>query len=129
MSFANGSNRNDGSKDSPFKNIDKAINVAEPGAEIRIAGGVYFGTLNVGFIESSKPVKLFGSFDEGFNKQDIATHPTLIQPNNESARTSRKALLKFTKDVAGTVIDHIVFDSGERNAYSQIGRASCRERL
>lgn len=118
VSMANGSNRNDGSKGSPFKNIDKAINVAEPGAEIRIAGGVYYGTLNVGFIESNKPVRLYGSFDEGFGKQDIVTHPTLIQPNNESARTSRKALLKFTKDVAGTVIDHIVFDSGERNAYS-----------
>jgi len=118
VSMTNGSNRNDGSKGSPFKNIDKAINVAEPGAEIRIAGGVYYGTLNVGFIESSKPVRLYGSFDESFGKQDIVAHPTLIQPNNESARTSRKALLKFTKDVAGTVIDHIVFDSGERNAYS-----------
>ncbi|MDX9771548.1 MAG: right-handed parallel beta-helix repeat-containing protein [Tenuifilaceae bacterium] len=118
VSMTNGSNRNDGSKGSPFKNIDKAINVAEPGAEIRIAGGVYYGTLNVGFIESNKPVRLYGSFDEDFGKQDIVAHPTLIQPNNESARTSRKALLKFTKDVAGTVIDHIVFDSGERNAYS-----------
>jgi hypothetical protein len=118
VSMTNGSNRNDGSKGSPFKNIDKAINVAEPGAEIRIAGGVYYGTLNVGFIESNKPVRLYGSFDEGFGKQDIVAHPTLIQPNNESARTSRKALLKFTKDVEGTVIDHIVFDSGERNAYS-----------
>lgn len=118
VSMANGNNRNDGSKETPFKNIDKAINVAEAGAEIRIAGGVYFGTLNVGFIESSKPVRLFGSFDETFSKQDIVSHPTLIQPNNESAKTSRKALLKFTKDVAGTIIDHIVFDSGERNAYS-----------
>ncbi|MBS4013810.1 MAG: right-handed parallel beta-helix repeat-containing protein [Bacteroidetes bacterium] len=118
VSINNGNNRNDGSKDAPFKNIDKAINVAQAGAEIRIAGGVYFGTMNVGFIESNKPVKLFGSFDENFSKQNIVEHPTLIQPDNASAKTSRKALLKFTKDVAGTVIDHIVFDSGERNAYS-----------
>ena len=60
----------------------------------------------------------YGSFDENFTSQDINSHPTLIQPDNASARTSRRALLKFTKDVAGTVIDHIVFDSGERNAYS-----------
>jgi len=114
-----GSNRNDGSKGSPFKNIDKAINTASAGAEIRISGGNYYGTLNVGFIESDKPVRLYGSFDESFTRQDIVAHPTLIQPDNASARTSRKTLLKFTKDVAGTVIDHIVFDSGERNAYHE----------
>jgi hypothetical protein len=118
VSMTKGSNRNDGSKSSPFKNIDKAIAMAEKGAEIKVAGGNYYGTLNVGFIESDKPIRLYGSFDEDFDKQNIVAHPTLIQPNNESAKTSRKALLKFTKDVAGTVIDHIVFDSGERNAYS-----------
>ena len=112
-----GSNRNNGSKSAPLKNIDKAINEAEPGARINIAGGVYFGTLNVGFIESNKPVRLFGSYDETFTVQDIAAHPTLLQPDNPSARTSRRALLRFTRDVAGTIIDHIVFDSGERNAY------------
>lgn len=116
--ITNGSNRNGGTRELPFKNIDKAIQVAEPGAEIRIAGGVYSGTLNVGFIESDKPVRLMGSFDERFSRQDIKAHPTLLQPANESARSSRKALLKFTRDVAGTLIDHIVFDSGERNAYS-----------
>lgn len=117
VSISSGSNRNDGSSTSPFKNIDKAIAVANPGDEIRIAGGIYMGTLNVGFIECDKPVRLFGSFDEAFTKQDIVSHPTVFQPDNESARTSRKTLLKFTKDVAGTVLDHLVFDMGERNAY------------
>jgi hypothetical protein len=75
------------------------------------------GTLNIGFIESPKAVQLFGSFDEDFSVQDIKVHPTAIQPDNESARSTRKAILKFTKDVAGTVIYHIVFDGGQRNAY------------
>lgn len=118
VSISKGSNKNDGGKSSPLKNIDKAIKIADPGAEIRIAGGVYFGTMKVGFIECPKPVRLFGSFDEGFVKQDIVAHPTLIQPDNASAKTSRKALLRFTKDVAGTILDNIVFDSGNRNAYS-----------
>ncbi len=118
VSMENGHNRNDGSKSSPFRNIDKAINEAEPGATIKIAGGVYAGTFNVCFFESDKPLKLYGSFDESFSKQDIVAHPTLIQPDNESARSSRRALMRFTRDVDGTVIDHIVFDSGERNAYS-----------
>ncbi len=118
VSVSKGSNKNEGTKESPLKNIDKAITVASPGTEIRVAGGVDVGTLGVGFIESDKPVKIFGSYDEDFATQDIVAHPTLIQPGNESARSTRKALLRFTKDVAGTVIDHIVFDAGERNAYS-----------
>lgn len=116
--IATGSNRNDGSKQHPLKNIDKAIAMANPGDAIHIAGGRYSGTLNIGYIESDKPIKLYGSFDAAFTRQDISTHPTLFQPDNESARSNRKALMKFTKDVAGTVIDHIVFDAGERNAYS-----------
>jgi len=117
VSKEKGSNKNDGSKEAPLKNIDKAISNASPGDEIRVAGGVYMGTLNVGFIESDKPVKIFGSFDESFLKQDIKAHPTLFQPSNESARSTRKAVMKFTKDVAGTVLDNLVFDGGERNAY------------
>ncbi len=113
----NGSNKNDGSKGAPLKNLDKAIELAAPGTTIRVAGGVETGTLNIGFIESDKAVKIYGSYDETFTTQDIVNHPTLIQPDNESARSTRKAVMKFTRDVAGTVLDHLVFDGGERNAY------------
>jgi hypothetical protein len=119
VSKANGSNKNDGSKAAPFKNLDKAIEVALPGTTIYIAGGIESGTLNVGFIESDKPVKIFGSWDENFTEQDILAHPTVLQPDNESARSNRKAILKFTKDVNGTFIDHLVFDGGQRNAYHE----------
>jgi hypothetical protein len=117
VSKEKGNNKNDGSKESPLKNIDKAINNASPGDEIKVAGGVYMGTLNVGFIESDKAVKIYGSFNDDFTSQDIKAHPTLLQPSNESARSTRKAVMKFTRDVAGTVLDNIVFDDGERNAY------------
>ncbi len=112
-----GSNKNDGSKESPMKNIDKAIAKAEAGDEIRIAQGTYMGTFNIGYLETDKPVKLYGSWDEQFGEQDIVNHPTVFQPDNESGGKSRKALLKFTKAVDGTVIDGIVWDMGERNCY------------
>ena len=118
VSKAKGNNNNDGSKDNPYKEIDKAMREAGPTDEIRIAGGIYMGTLNVGFLETDKAVKLYGSWDESFSKQDIKAHPTVFQPNNETARSNRKCFLKFTKDVDGTVIDNIVWDMGERNAYS-----------
>ena len=119
VSKQNGNNKNDGSKTAPLKNLDKAIAISAPGGTIYIAGGNETGTLNVGFIESDKPVQIFGSWDENFEKQDIAAHPTVIQPDNESARSTRKALMKFTRDVKGTVIDNLVFDGGQRNAYHE----------
>ncbi len=118
VSKENGSNKNDGSQENPLKNIDKAIELADAGAKIYIAGGVYMGTFNIGYLETDKPIQLYGSWDEDFTKQDIVNNPTLFQPDNESAGKSRKALLHFTKDVAGTVVDNIVWDMGERNAYS-----------
>lgn len=117
VSKQNGNNKNDGSKSAPLKNLDKAITLAAPGTTIYIAGGTEMGTLNVGFIESNKAVKIYGSWDEDFTKQDIVAHPTTIQPDNESARSTRKAVMKFTKDVKGTVLDNLVFDGGQRNAY------------
>jgi hypothetical protein len=117
VSKQKGNNKNDGSKGAPLKNLDKAIEVATPGTTIYMAGGIEMGTLNVGFIESDKPVKIYGSYDEEFTAQDIINHPTVIQPDNESARSTRKAVLKFTRDVAGTVLDRLVFEGGTRNAY------------
>jgi len=112
-----GSNKNDGSKNSPFKNIDKAIKKAVVGDHIYIAGGKYMGTFNIGYLQSDKPLMLFGSWDEGFTKQDIMSHPTVFQPDNASGGKSRKALLQFTKNAEGTIIDGIVWDMGERNLY------------
>jgi hypothetical protein len=112
-----GSNKNEGTKEAPMKNIDKAIEKAAPGDEIRIAQGIYMGTFNIGYLETDKPLKIYGSWDDQFTKQDIINHPTLFQPDNASGGKSRKALLKFTKEVAGTVIDGMVWDMGERNCY------------
>jgi nitrogen fixation-related uncharacterized protein len=112
-----GSNRNDGSKANPLKNIDKAMKMAGPTDKIYIAAGVYSGTFNVGYLQSDQPVQLYGSWDENFTTQDIVAHPTLFQPDNASAGSGRKALLLFEKEVGGTVIDGIVWDMGERNLY------------
>jgi hypothetical protein len=117
VSRSSGKNKNDGSKTSPLKNLDKAINSAEAGSTIYVAGGIYTGTFDIGFFESDKPVKIYGSWDEQFTKQDIKEHPTVLQPTNESARSNRKGIMKFTKDVEGTVINNLVFDGGERNSY------------
>lgn len=114
-----GNNSNDGAKAAPLKNIDKAISKAAPGDEIRVARGVYMGTFNIGYLISDKPIRLFGSWDDGFTKQDIVNHPTVFQPDNASGGKSRKAMLQFTKEVDGTIIDGMVWEMGERNLYHE----------
>lgn len=56
VSSTTGSNRNDGSKEAPFKNLQKALDVAESGATIHVAEGNYYGLLNKGNIIITKPV-------------------------------------------------------------------------
>jgi hypothetical protein len=117
VSLNNGSNKNDGTKISPIKNLDKAIKMSDPGSTIYVTGGIATGTFDMGYFESDKPLKIYGSWNDDFSSQDIKSHPTVIQPTNESSRSNSKGIMKFTKDVSGTVINHLIFDSGQRNAY------------
>ncbi len=118
VSQTKGSNQNPGTRESPVKEIDTAITMARDGDEIFIAGGIYMGTFGIGYMESDRPLKLYGSYDETFTSRSIVDTPTVFQPDNAAGGKARKAFLKLTKVVAGTVIDGIVFDMGQRNAYS-----------
>ena len=46
VSSTTGNNRNDGSKGAPFKNLQKALDVADAGSTILVAEGNYYGLLN-----------------------------------------------------------------------------------
>ena len=59
-------NTNDGSKLSPFKNIQKAIDVAADGATIYVAEGNYFGKLDKGNINVTKPLTIMGGYSADF---------------------------------------------------------------
>ena len=117
VSKADGNNSNPGTKEQPLKNIDKAVKVAQSGDTINVAGGTYSGTFDIGFIDCNKAVKLIGSFSPDFSARDIKKYPTVFQPDNKSGARSRKALLRFSGDVDGIVVDGFVFDMGMRNAY------------
>jgi len=119
VSAGTGDNKNAGTQDAPFKNIDKAIKAAKDGDTILVAEGVYSGTFGVGFLECDKAVKLYGGFSPDFSARDPVKHATFFQPDNASGGKARKALLKFTKAIDGVVVDGFVFDMGLRNSYSR----------
>ena len=114
---ATGKNSNPGTRESPLKNIDKALKSAAAGDTILVAEGTYGGTFGIGYLESDRPVKLYGGFSSDFGERDPVRHPTLFQPDNASGGKARKPLLKFTKAIDGLVVDGFIFDMGERNSY------------
>jgi hypothetical protein len=118
VSQSRGSNQNPGTKEKPVKEIDRAVAIVAAGDTIHVAGGIYTGTFGIGYLESAKPLKLIGSYDEKFGTRSIVETPTVFQPGNEAGGKARKAFLKFTKAIDGTLVDGLVFDMGYRNAYS-----------
>lgn len=115
-----GNNGAEGSAAAPLKNIDKALKVAKAGDTIAVAAGSYSGTFNIGYLQSDKPVKLYGSFNADFTARSLSNSPTIFAPANASAAKARKPMLSFTKSIDGAVVDGFVFDAGERNSYSPV---------
>jgi len=117
----NGSGRAAGTKDSPLKDIQKAIDKAENGDIIRIAAGNYLGTLDQGYITVTKYLTIQGGYSEDFNSWDPITYKTYIQPTAECAGTNGNyglMDLNVTGNVNGMlIIDGIAFDKGEENLY------------
>lgn len=116
-----GSNKNAGTKDAPMKNIQKAIDKAQDGDVIHIAQGLYFGTMDIGYIEIKKSVTLLGGYSPDFSSRDTVKYPVLIQPTNASNATGahKPALDIQTENLPNTtiVIDGLIFDKGESNNY------------
>ncbi len=119
VSASTGSNGNDATKESPMKNIEKALKKAKAGDTIHVAEGNYFGLRGKGYLEIKEPVSLIGGYSADFSKRDMVAHPTLIQPTNKSSKKSRKALVTLKKSKKGQhfKVDGFIFDMGMRNSY------------
>jgi hypothetical protein len=118
VSMGKGDNKNPGTKESPMKNIDKAIAKAKAGDTILVSEGTYSGTFNIGYITVDKAVMIYGSYSPDFSTRNVMEYPTIFQPDNSSGAKARKALFTLSGMIDGTVIDGIVFDMGVRNSYS-----------
>jgi len=123
VNSATGNNRNDGSKGSPFKNIQKAVDVAADGVTIHVAEGNYFGNLDNGSISVTKPVKIIGGYSSDFSTRDVLKHLTMVQPSQATTATSSNPTfgIKVTKPGTEVVVDGLIFDRGNAIAYSANG--------
>jgi len=127
VSKATGKNKNDGSKEAPLKNIQKAVDMAEPGTMILVAEGNYFGNLDCGTIDIRKPVTIQGGWNSDFSERDVLKYLTMIQPSAESNATTTSSTLGTmhieipAKGDIPMELDGLIFDRGNTNAYNPKG--------
>lgn len=124
VSLSTGANKNDGSKEAPFKNLWKAVEAAQPGDTIHVAEGNYPGKMKCGWIQLDKPVSLVCGYAPDFSERDPLAHRTMLQPTNDQNDKKGTAmallLINFNnKPFAGfeMVVDGLILDDGFASSY------------
>ena len=124
VSLANGSNRSEGTREAPFKNIQKALDVAPEGAVILVTEGNYFGTLRSGNINIEKPVTILGGYNADFTERDVLRYRTTVRPSvasNETQSGKGTLQIKVRRPGSNVTIDGLLFDRGCSIAYNPDG--------
>lgn len=118
-----GSARGEGTKASPLRDIQKAIDNASDGDVICISEGNYLGNLDRGWIEiKGKYVSLQGGWNNDFTERNPMKHITRIQPTVAQRGTIGQGLLMIeatSNKSASIVIDGIFFDLGLLHEYAK----------
>lgn len=126
----NGSNRNDGSKGSPYKDIQKAIDEAPEGALICVAQGNYLGKLDAGYISIKKYLMLVGGYSDDFLERDPIKYRTCIQPGPAAGGTNANfGLIDIdirTNPQGKILIDGFILDKGQMNRYVGLNATDAR---
>ena len=117
----------DGSKEKPWRDLQVALDRAQPGDTILVAAGNYLGTSDQGFLMMTNPVNIVGGYTDDFSSRDVLKNRTLVQPTTAQNGTSNtRALLSigdpnkvrtFQAGDGGVTIDGIIFDRGFSNGY------------
>ncbi len=121
VSVSRGSNRNDGSKASPIKDLQKAIDKAPEGAVICVAEGNYLGALDQGWVKVNKYLSIVGGYSDDFSQRDPVKFRTTMRPGVAQKMTSGNQGvmdIRVTGKRDGVIlVDGIIFDRGQINAY------------
>lgn len=124
VSLSSGSNRAEGTREDPFKNIQKALDVAPEGALILVSEGNYFGTLRSGNIIVEKPVTILGGYNADFTERDVLKYKTTVCPSaasNETQSGKGTLQIKVRRPGAKVTLDGLLFDRGHSIAYNPDG--------
>ena len=124
VSKTTGNNRNEGTMESPLKNLQKAIDIATEGDQIFVAEGNYFGSLDCGTLKINKPLQIFGGYNTTFTNRDILRYKTMVQPTAESNGTVSMGTICIDipqQSQKQMIFDGFIIDRGNCNAYNAAG--------
>ncbi|MBR3956399.1 MAG: right-handed parallel beta-helix repeat-containing protein [Kiritimatiellae bacterium] len=128
VSLETGKNKNEGTKEAPLKNLWKALEKAETGDTIYVAGAkeAYPGkATSKGTFRMEKPVSIIGGYAPDFASRDPLKYRTLFQAKNDSyVRGNNLGVLHLEFDKTMNApkgfkmkIDGLIFDEGQANSY------------
>jgi hypothetical protein len=118
-----GASGGDGTRDLPFRDPFQALDKAEGGDFIHIAGGDYFGKLRLGTWKISvRNLTILGGYDAGFTARDPWKNPTrLALAEQQKGKIKHGAFLESADVSDGLVLDGLIFDGSTSNKYMDNG--------
>jgi hypothetical protein len=119
-----GASGGDGSREKPFRDPFQALEKAEGGDAIHVAGGDYFGKLRSGKWKILvRNLTFLGGYDAEFAERDPWEHPTRFVLNEEEKAKGipEGTILASEENSDGLILDGFVFDGSTYNSYTSAG--------
>jgi len=125
-----GSSGGDGTREKPFRDPFQALEKAEGGDAIHVAGGDYVGKLHAGQWKILiRNLALLGGYDAEFKERDPWKNPTrFVMSEEEKAKgTLQGTILGSNENSEGLVLDGFIFDGSTYNGYTPTGALDLRQ--
>ena len=129
VSLSTGKKKNAGTKEAPLKNLWHALQKAENGDAIHLAGGIYPGNAKCNWFLIDKAVSIIGGYADDFSSRDPLKFRTMFQPLNENNDKKGTGLGIFTIQFdmskpapkgVNMVFDGLIFDDGQAQSYHPV---------
>ncbi len=124
-----GASGGDGTREKPFRDPFQALDKAEGGDAIHVAGGDYFGKLRSGKWKILiRNLTLLGGYDAEFIARDPWKNPTrfLLTEEERAKGTPEGTVLASEEASDGLVLDGFIFDGATYNGYTPSGSLDLR---
>jgi len=119
-----GASGGDGSREKPFRDPFQALEKAEGGDAVHVAGGDYFGKLRSGKWKILiRNLTFLGGYDAEFAERDPWKYPTRFVLNDEekSKGLPEGTILASEENSDGLILDGFIFDGSTYNSYTPGG--------
>ena len=124
-----GASGGDGSREKPFRDPFQALEKAEGGDAVHVAGGDYFGKLRSGKWKILiRNLAFLGGYDADFTERDPWKHPTRFVLNEEEKAKGMPdgTILDSEENSDGLILDGFIFDGSSYNSYKPAGGLDLR---